>query len=210
MIAMKRKRSQNINLGCMLKHTVVSASTIAAVFSLSGCGGGDEGYLYSSVEDCIEAHPGQDEICQSAYDEAQVAALESGPRYASESLCEMEFGDDQCEPLGETRFWVPFVAGYVVSEVIDEVGDYFEYKRKRKYHGYGAAPAFLSSKGGKSFYYGLDERKLGKVGQRKISLTDSSFQKQKAKMYTNKTVRRGGFGSTVRSSSSSSSRSWGG
>lgn len=209
---MKSKRSQNINLARMLKRTALPASALAAAVALSGCGAGeDEGYLYASVSECVEEHPGKEEICQSAFEEAQYAALESGPRYASESLCEMEFGFDQCVPQDGGSFWTPFVAGFIVSELIDEVGDFFEYKKRRKRYGdYYATPAFLSTRGGKPRYYGLNEQKFGNLGQRKVGVVGSAFKKQPTKVFTSKTIRRGGFGSTVRSSSRSGGRSFGG
>lgn len=94
---MKYKRSRNINLPSMLKRSLFPVSALAAAVMFSGCSdSGDEGYLYSSVDECVEAHPGKEEICQQAYDEAVNAADESGPRYGTQQLCEIEFGPGQC------------------------------------------------------------------------------------------------------------------
>lgn len=208
---MRSKRSRNIHLSCMLKRRLFPASALVAAVMVSGCGdGGEEGYLYTSVEECVAAHPTKEEICQEAYDEAQYAADESGPRYGTQDLCEIEFGPGQCRFDDGGNFWTPFVAGYIVSEIIDEVDDYFDYKKKKKKkHYYTSTPAYFSTRGGRA-YYGLNEQVIGKPGQRKVGISGSAYDRRAAKTYTRNTVRRGGFGSTVRSSSSSGGRSWGG
>lgn len=207
---MKCKRSRNIDLSRMFKHSLFPASALAVAVMFSGCGdGGEDGYLYRSVDECIQAHPGKEEICRAAFEEAQYGASESGPRYGTEQLCEVEFGPDQCRLDEGGNFWTPFIGGYVVGDEIDEVDDFDDYKKKRKKYRYAAAPVFLSTRGGSAFY-GLNEQKIGKPGQRKVGISGSAYERRTAKMYTRTTVRRGGFGSTVRTSSGSGGRSWGG
>lgn len=212
--ASSTKRSRTARLVHMIKDNALLVTAGIACCTISGCGSGDDlGYLYSSVDECINAHPGKDEICRSAFAEAETAATESGPRYASESLCEIEFGDGQCQADEGGNYWMPFVAGFIVSEIIDEVGDYFEYKRKRKKkddrYSYSSSPVFRSIRAGSSGYYGLNEQKFGnRTG--KVSVSSTTYNKAPAKVYTASTVRRGGFGSTMGKSYSSSSRSWGG
>ncbi|WP_158583839.1 DUF1190 domain-containing protein [Salinibius halmophilus] len=206
------KRSQNVNLAAMRKPVVFPLSALAAAVALSGCGSsGEEAYLYNSVSECVAEHPDSADICQQAYEEAQLAALDSGPRYANQNLCETEFGAGQCQPQAGGSFWTPFVAGYLVGEIIDEVGDYAEYKLKKRSGYYSSTPVFLSTKSGRPAYYGMNEQKLGNFGDKTVRASSSAYQRQAPKVRTASTVSRGGFGTTVRSSSSSSSsRSWGG
>lgn len=209
----RKKRSQRVKLISMMKkNTALPLYAFAACITLSGCGtDNEEAYFYSSVDECLRAHPDKEEICQNAYEDAEWAALESGPRYASETLCEMEFGDGQCQSQDGGSFWVPFLSGFIVSEIIDEVGDYFEYQRRHKRsRDYYATPVFYSSRSSNYGYYGLNEQKLGNSYKRKVAVDYTAFTRKPAKTYTSRTVRRGGFGSTMGKSYSSSGRSWGG
>lgn len=210
------KRSQSVNLAAMRKPVVFPLTALAAAVALSGCGSsGEEAYLYNSVNECIAEHPDNADICQQAFEEAQMAALDSGPRYANANLCETEFGAGQCQSQAGGSFWTPFIAGYLVSEIIDEVGDYAEYKYKKRNNYYASSPVFMSSRSGRPTYYGMNEQKLGNVGDKSVKASSSAYQRQSTTVRTASTVNRGGFGSTVRSTSSSSSRStssrsWGG
>jgi len=210
----KKKRSQGLNLvGMVKKNAALPLYAFAACLTLSGCGtDSEEAYLYSSVDECIDAHPGKEEICRSGYENAEWAALESGPRYASESLCEMEFGDGQCQSQDGGSFWMPLITGFIISEIIDEVGDYFEYQRKHKRsRDYYSTPVFFSKKSSNYGYYGLNEQKLGSSYKRNVAVDYGAFTKKPAKTYTSRTVRRGGFGTTMgKSYSSGSKKSWGG
>ena len=215
MTANKSKRSQGIDIAVMQKQQWIraaklSAGVTAATMMLAGCSDSTKGYVYESVDDCLMYHPGQLEICQSAYNEAVAEAMRTGPKFESQSECAANFGLSSCQQDSGGSFWMPFIAGYMVSEVIDEVGDYFEYKNRMKRYGNVASPVW-SAKSNKN-YVDASGSSLGKVGTRTMSSAGSSFDKKSTSTKaTTKTMSRGGFGSTVAKSSSSSSRSsWGG
>jgi uncharacterized protein YgiB involved in biofilm formation len=91
-MVMQQKRSRTIDLSRMLKQTLFPASALAAAFMLGGCGANEEeGYYFTSVEACEAAYPDKPDICTAAYQDAEQAAVESGPRYDTAKLCESEF-----------------------------------------------------------------------------------------------------------------------
>lgn len=208
-----KKRSQGINLDLMqkqpwIKAAKMSAAVTAATITLSGCSD-NQGYVYQSVDECNFHHPGKEELCQAAYDEAVAEALRTGPKYQSQAECAQDFGLASCQYNGSSNFWGPFIAGYMVSEVIDEVGDYFEYKSRMKRYNSYSSPIWSTRQG---YYVDASGSSYGRQGTRRVSTWGDSFDKKSTSTKsTTKTMSRGGFGSTVAKTSSSSSRSsWGG
>lgn len=111
------KRSRNLRLGLMLG---------AAGLALAGCQEEEKatGAVYSSVEACVSEGIYTRNACETALAEATKVHEESAPRYDSRALCEEEFGVGQCSPGSDGgSFFVPFMTGYFVSSVLDDIGD---------------------------------------------------------------------------------------
>ncbi|GAC10775.1 DUF1190 family protein [Paraglaciecola chathamensis] len=202
----QRKRSSNINLASMRKGFSVKplALGIAAVM-LSRCGEETEkATVYTSVDDCTNQNPGQEELCKTAYQDALDEAQRTGPKYASRQICEEEFGANQCNytRTESGSFFMPFMAGYMLSNLLSP-------------RGYNTQPMFTSYSPYSSYrhrWMGADGSDYGDYRRRNMNVSKKAF---KSKPSVSKTMSRGGFGSSVRAKSSwgSSSRKssgWGG
>jgi uncharacterized protein YgiB involved in biofilm formation len=211
------KRTKKIDLGLMKKepnYKVAKIATAVAFSSLvlSGCSSdpADESYIYGSVEDCKINHPGKEDVCDEAFQEAQKEALETGPKYSSQQECVNNFGAGSCNYNSQGSFWGPLVTGFLVASVIDEVGDYFEYKNKMKRYDRVSSPVWTSRYTGS--YVDYSGSTVGSKGSRNASTYGGQFNnKPKSTKATTTTMSRGGFGKTVSRASTTSNRSsWGG
>lgn len=118
---------------------------------------GDE-RLYRSVEDCIAGKVFTIEYCQTSYQAAQEAHAEVAPRYNDSATCEADFGSGACTrqtASDGTSWFMPFLAGYAVSSLIDDIGDGF---KRRRHGGYHAKPLYYHPSGG---YVTASGRTLG-------------------------------------------------
>ena len=204
------KRTASIALPQMRKWFAVKplAVGISAIF-LSGCGEEPElASIYTSIDECASDNPNYMEECTSAYKEAKDEALRTGPKFLSEGDCEFEFGQDNCEYVSNqgSSFFMPFMAGYLMSEVIDEVGDALgKKKKKRRYYMQPMFPSYSRRSSLRGRWFNASGKDFGSLGRRDVKVYQSDFKK---KPTVNRTVKRGGFGKSV--ARSSSSRSFGG
>ncbi|HYE52990.1 MAG TPA: DUF1190 domain-containing protein, partial [Azospirillaceae bacterium] len=107
-----------------------------SALALAGCDSGQEEVrIFSDAQACV-ADGVDAERCQQAFQDAEAEHLATAPRFPTLGECEQEVGEGACREVrqevaggGGSSFFMPFMVGYLVSEVIDEVGD--AYKRKR-------------------------------------------------------------------------------
>ena len=205
MNTIKSKRSSNINLSRMRKGFSPKplAIGVAAVF-LAACGDKQEAHVYTNVDDCVSQNPEQGESCKAAYQDALKEAERTGPKYNSQRDCEAEFGASQCNRVqsGGSSFFMPFMAGYMLSNLMSP-------------RGYYSQPMFTSYSPYSSYrnrWIGADGYDFGDNRRRSMRVSEKSL---KPKPTVSKTMSRGGFGSSVRAksnwgSSSSKRGGWGG
>lgn len=206
------KKSSFLDLSFLRKRTRAFVLAPISLAVMAGCSGGNgnsnEVQFVTSIDDCITNTNFTEQACVAAYEQAVADAESTAPRYRLRSDCEAEFGS--CERNGS--FFMPFMTGYIVSEIIDEVGDAFE--RKHRYrHSY---PAYLYRGYGyqRNRIMTADGHIIGRPGQSSYKVSREAL---KPKPKVTRTMSRGGFGSTASaksnwgsSKSKGSSRSWGG
>lgn len=123
--------------------------------ALAGCAGEPPGeVLFTSVDQCVTA--GMDaQVCQAGYQDAMQAHLASAPQFDGLAACEAEYGVGQCTEQQATTsggggsFFTPFLAGYVLSSALNNIGDYNAYRRQRESAGYsyGSTPIYRNRSG---------------------------------------------------------------
>ncbi|WP_420838761.1 DUF1190 family protein [Alteromonas lipotrueae] len=204
--ATSRKRSSGINLSRMRKSYALKplAIGIASVF-LSACGEEkQDAQIYTSLEDCKRDFPDAVERCDAAYKTATEEAMRTSPRFNSEYDCEYEFGANQCRTVNTNSgsVFMPFMAGFMVSQLLSP-NRYYSQPLYTSYSPYSSYRSRWVTADGNVFSGDIRKRNY-KVGSDTL----------KPKPTVNRTMKRGGFGSSVRAKSSwgSSSRkgSWGG
>ena len=200
-----RKRS-TINVAKMRKSFALKplAVGVAGVL-LSACSDNrQDATVYTSVDDCKQDFPNAVEKCEAAYQTATNEAMRTSPRFSSEYDCEHEFGPNQCRAVNTNNgsFFMPFMAGFMVSQLLSPN----RYYSQPLYTSYSYNSPFRSrwvTADGQVF--------SGDIRKRSYRVRPDAF---KPKPTVNRTMKRGGFGSSVRAKSSwgSSSRkgSWGG
>lgn len=193
----------------MKKSTKLTLTIMAATsgLSLSACSDNtQEAKQYSSLEECKSGSDFTDEQCEESYQAAQKLHEQNSPRYASRGLCEGEFVVGQCEQRVNNNgqsFWSPFLAGYLVSNIISDRGSY-------RY----ASPYYAGSGGRQYTWNGGVINTTRDANGRLIRTIDkktikNNVRQKPAKIMTKTSVvSRGGFGS--RSRSRSGGRSYGG
>lgn len=201
-----QKRTQHINLNAMRKAFAAKplALGIASIF-LTACGGNrDQAAIYNNVDDCIQDNPEQSQACQAAYREALTEAERTGPKYANQRLCEDEFGRNQCyqAQTGSGSFFMPLMAGFMLGNMMSS-GRYYSQPMYTSYSPY--SPLRYRWMTADGYDYGDMRRKY-------VRTRSDTF---KPKPTVNRTLKRGGFGSSVRAkstwgSSKSTRSSWGG
>lgn len=204
------KRSKSIDIARMRKQAGKTVKPLAAVVtagSLVACGGGSstkEAEIFVDADHCKDANPHLVQECDVAYEEALKTAAESGPKYTSRNSCESEFGNNNCHSYqnGSSNWFVPFMAGYIFSEVIDSVSD-------RR-----GAPLYTSYSPYSHYsnrWVTVDGWDYGRKRYGSVRVSKKTFDK---KPKVTKTMSRGGFGSKAATKSSwggsSSKSSWGG
>ena len=205
------KKTRHIDLSLLRKKArkfSLAPISVGIAAALSGCGGEpqEQVRIVSSVDDCVNQTELSLAQCEVAYQQALEEAERTGPRYQQQYLCEADFG--QCQQ-SSSGFWSPFVTGYIVAEIIDEVGDAFERKHRRRYN-----PVYTYQKRGSSYRHQImtaDGTFLGTAGKSSYKVPSSAT---KPKPAVTRTIKRGGFGSQASAKSNwgggKSSKGWGG
>ena len=201
-----QKRSKHIALHSMRKAFSLKplAVGIATVF-LSACGEDrDASKIYVSVDDCKQDNPDAVGQCLAAFESAIEEHNRTAPRFNSQNDCEYEFGNERCQYVQSQSgsFFMPFMAGFIVSRLMQPS----PYSSQPLYTSFSPYSPFRS-RWVTSNGYVFD----GDIRRRSYYAPSSVY---KPKPTVNRTINRGGFGSTVRAKSSwgSSSKSsgWGG
>ena len=202
----KTKRSKNIDLNRMRKGFIAKPLALGvASIMLSACGSErEDAVIYTSLEDCTQDYPDDVERCEAADKTAVDEAMRTSPRFSSEYDCEHEFGPNQCQYVNNSSgsFFLPFMAGYMVSSLLSPSRYYSQPLYTSYAYGSPYRSRWITADG-----YVFD----GDLRKRKYRVSKDVY---KPKPTVNRTMKRGGFGSSVRAKSSwgSSSRSggWGG
>ena len=91
--------------------------------------------MFSDVAACVTSGLGQED-CEAAFQSARAEHPLLAPRYPTEETCEAEVGDGACErvePRSDngiiTPYFIPLMTGFLIAEVLDEVGDAMKRKR---------------------------------------------------------------------------------
>ena len=201
------KRTAFINLDRMRKNARRFALAPLALAVLSGCTAEPQEQVkfVANVDDCKTNTQLTDEQCEAAYAKAVKEAEATAPRYQNQADCITEFG--QCTQ-GLDGFFMPFMAGYIVSELIDGVGE----RKRREYNSTYPVYTYRGSGSYQNKIMTADGHVLGSPGQRTYRVTPDVLA-PKPKPAVTKTLDRGGFGSKAAAKSnwgsSSSSKSSG-
>lgn len=176
---------------------------------LAACGDDRQEVVFvNNVEDCTNNTELNAAQCEAAYQKALEEAEKTGPKYRSLASCESEFGPQQCVQNSSGSFFMPFMAGFIVNQLL--------FDRDRNYYGGAYNPVYRYNRPYSRYHDTLmlaDGTSLGKYGKKKFKVDKSAT---KAKPKVARTVSRGGFGSVASAKSnwgggkSSSSKGWGG
>lgn len=200
-----QKRSKSIHLQQLRKTFSIKpmAIGVASVF-LSACGNsGDPQKIYTSLDECDQENPEATNQCLAAYESALEEHNRTAPKFSSEGDCEYEFGSNRCQYVQSSSgsFFMPFMAGYIVSQLM-QPRPYYSQPLYTSFSPYSSFRSrWVTSNG-----YVFD----GDIRRRSYYAPSSVYQ---SKPTVNRTIKRGGFGSSVRAKSSwgssSKSKGWG-
>lgn len=195
------KRSKQIDVDLMRKVGLSIASApklkplalAIATLVLTSCSSKEEVIIVKSVEDCQSKTEFTFEQCEAAYAKAVAEAERTGPKYSTQAACEAEFGVSQCRQTSQNNMFMPFMAGFIVSNLLDNNRNY------------GYNPVYDYRDARSSYNNRLmtsDGIVLGSPGKSSYKVSKSAL---KSKPSVTKTISRGGFGSKA-----SAKSSWGG
>lgn len=204
------KRTKSINLEKLRKsHRFITTPVALAVAGvISGCSNNSEDViLAASIDDCTSKTSLTVSECEAAYQQAQLEAERTAPKYQNRYDCEFEFGFNGCTTTSQGYF-MPFMTGFLISSALDNLGDAFERRQYRKTY----PPVFTEKR------YTNQQKQVTANGGSVSSGTDYARVPKGTTTTTQptrtKTISRGGFGSTASAKSSwgggKSSGSWGG
>jgi uncharacterized protein YgiB involved in biofilm formation len=206
------KRSSILDLSLLRKRTRSFILAPVSLAVMAGCSGGssnEQVTFVTSVDDCTSNTQLSVVECESAYQEALKEAEATAPRYQNQRDCQAEFGN--CQSSG--GFFVPFMAGYMVSNIVGNIGDSMD--RNRRFG--NSYPSYLYRGSGqfRNKIMTSDGHVVGSPGQRSYRVPSDAL---KSKPAVTRTISRGGFGAKASAKSnwgsskarSGSSRSWGG
>jgi uncharacterized protein YgiB involved in biofilm formation len=198
------KRSAGINLSRMRKGFMLKPLSLGvAAVLLTACGDSEEAKIYKTIDECSSDNPEHVQECQAAYQQAMQEAERTAPKYSSQQDCEYDFGAQHCRNVQSSSgsFFMPFMAGYMLSNLMSPRG----YYSQPMFSSYSPYSSYRNS------WIGADGYVFGDTRQRTVRVDKDVY---KPKPTVNKTMSRGGFGSSVRAKSSwgskSSSKGWGG
>ena len=198
--AMKRSRRVVLTTLTLAGVAAVGACSSAADWDEAPDGPAVNAFPYASVAECAASGEVPASECQAAYEEALASNDQTAPRFASQQLCEEQFGNGACQFRSDagTSFWVPLMAGFVIAEALDEVGD----AAKRRYR---RAPLYRSRRDNNWYTGGAYSSPLSRSGSGyRVASSSVDRPVSSPRIRTSSApVSRGGFGGRSRSS-------WGG
>ena len=202
-----QKRSKSIHLHQLRKAFALKPLAVGvAGIMLTACGGSrEQSNIYVSPEDCQQDNPEATGQCLAAYESALEEHNRTAPKFDTQNDCEYEFGNDRCQYVQTSSgsFFMPFMAGYMVSQLL-QPRPYYSQPLYTSFSPYSPFRSrWVTSNG-----YVFD----GDIRKRSYNAPSSVFEK---KPTVNRTIKRGGFGSSMRAKSSwgssgSKSKGWGG
>ncbi len=209
------KRTSFLDLSAMRKRTRAFVLAPISLAVMTACSGPQEEQVnfVSSVEDCTNSTELSLVECEAAYAQAVKDAEATSPRYQYEQDCANEFGS--CQRSSSGGFFMPFMAGYIVSGIVGNIGNSMD--RKNRYN--NSYPTYLYRGNGQynNKIMTADGYVVGSPGSRSYNVSRDAL---KPKPAVTRTISRGGFGakasaksnwgSSKSKSGSRSSRSWGG
>ncbi|HEX8643251.1 MAG TPA: DUF1190 domain-containing protein [Allosphingosinicella sp.] len=110
------------------KRVILTTLAAAGAAAVQGCGGdsdwSDEPTVdampFATVAECQATGQIPASTCQAAYADALGNHEQAAPRFATQPLCEEEFGGGQCQPrvAGNSSYWVPILGGFMVGQMV--------------------------------------------------------------------------------------------
>lgn len=182
---------------------IMTTAILAGTIFLAGCEDSKkpEALSFKSMEQCMYQRPldqnelDWEKICEDAMEAAQKEHERTAPRYApsgsdGDDLCEQEHGDDACyerKDADGNSFWTPFLAGYVVSSMLNNNG-------QRIYH-YSKSQPMYYSKGDRKMYTASGGYAATTFGRSSVSRSAVSPVRSTPKLTTPVSIKStGGFG----------------
>jgi uncharacterized protein YgiB involved in biofilm formation len=208
------KRSTQIGLAA------AGVVLVATVWSLSGDDTPNEDLVYNSLAECRQANQLSAQACETAFADASAKRLSEAPKFQRQAECEQQFGAGSCNSatINGAQYFLPALAGFMLARNLTGIGHrpaapllpptQAACPPGSRVPGSGrpeceqprsAASSSSSSSGSSSSYGG--SRRYSTTSGSNISATSSSVASRAAQSASS----RGGFGSTARSFSSSSS-----
>lgn len=185
------KRTSCIDLHKMRKNIRRFSLAPLALAVLTGCSPQAEPeenvQFVASLDECKTKTTLTDEQCEATYAQAVKDAESTAPRYQTLADCQSEFG--QCSQ-GSHGFFMPFMAGYIVSNLVDGITD------RRDRNNYVPYPVY-NYQGAGSYNNRImtaDGHVLGRAGQSSYQVPREVVT-PKPKATPTRTLERGGFGS---------------
>jgi uncharacterized protein YgiB involved in biofilm formation len=182
---------------------------VCSVLMLSGCGPEQiDARVYKNVGQCITQNPNLVDACRTSYKNAKIEAQKTAPKYATREDCEEEFGTNSCKRSphhssaitsrsGYSRSsntWTPSMSGYLMG--------------RSNGYGFSHMPMFTSTTQSSPAYGKFVDatgRSYGKsIFNQNMKVDRSVFV---PKPETTSTIKRGGFGESVKRMNSDSSGS---
>lgn len=174
--------------------------------ALASCGDNPpaEDVMFKSVDQCLQAGMDQ-QVCQVGYQDAMRTHLAGAPRFDGLAACEAEYGQGQCaQSSGDAgsgsvgSFFIPIMAGYLLSSGIETIGDYYKYRRREEEGqqagaggggGYYGSPPIYRTRSGQTVTTALAPAS----GSQSASASSSRYSVKPVNVNT-RTVARRGFG----------------
>ncbi|CAN1564794.1 Biofilm formation YgiB [Rhabdaerophilaceae bacterium] len=74
--------------------------------------------VYDSVSACITANAMSREACETEFEAASERHLKEAPRFAAQTDCEAKYGAGQCKPatIAGTSYFLPALVGFMVAQ----------------------------------------------------------------------------------------------
>lgn len=197
----RQKRSKFIDLTAMRKvskNFAIKPLTLGVTTAiLSACSKPPEALIVKDVDECLTKTSLDQQSCEAAYQQALSEAEKTSPKYRDRYACESEFGYNQCVQSSSGSFFMPFMAGFLINELL--------FDRDRRYYSGYYNPVYRYNRPYSRYHDMMmlaDGTSIGKYGKSSYRINKSATQK---KPKITRTVSRGGFGSVA-----SAKSNWGG